>query len=226
MDTEQNKELMKQQAEADFNNYWQDNLKSIGDDLAVQEQLMKPKIDTVMFREVFLPFFANDAEKKYPDVGIQHWLSIARHPFQVVDLVDQEGSIIAEVPPLKDRSVLVIKDPLGTKAEETGKHQRLYDVWATVSMLKDRSYNTAERLFAEQIAGRLAEVGTRELIIKHTHAWNTIYDYYGREMPFPDIERLLDEITNPEAAKVSDKPKKQSELVLESLAEEYDDELA
>ena len=62
--------------------------------MAKAEQEAKPKVHYLMFREVFLPWFAGDENRKYPTVNITHWLSISGNVFQAVDIVDDAGNVI------------------------------------------------------------------------------------------------------------------------------------
>lgn len=96
--------------------------------MAKAEQEAKPKVHYLMFREVFLPWFAGDENRKYPTVNITHWLSISGNVFQAVDIVDDAGNVIMEVPPYFDRDVLRITDPMGLHRDETGKEHRLLHV--------------------------------------------------------------------------------------------------
>lgn len=207
---------------------------SINTDLKIYEERTVATIDEVMFREVFLPFFANDPveERKYPTVDMSHWLSISRTVFHPVNIVSREGKVLFQVPPVKDRDAIHLYDPMGEHREETGKEHRLSHVLATASMLKDRSYNTAEQMMTTEISGRVAVAGIRNRIIKHAHQWNEIFHYYGREIPFPDIEKVIESEdlelnkveTKEEVAKKEESSKAPASAGVAGV--DYEDELA
>ena len=156
------------------------------------EQEAKPKVHYLMFREVFLPWFAGDENRKYPTVNITHWLSISGNVFQAVDIVDDAGNVIMEVPPYFDRDVLRITDPMGIHRDETGKEHRLLHVWHVVASLRDRAPNQADRILIEEIKDRLQAVGVEQKTIAYAERWNRIYEYYGRPIPFPDVDGVME----------------------------------
>lgn len=160
--------------------------------MAKAEQEAKPKVHYLMFREVFLPWFAGDENRKYPTVNITHWLSISGNVFQAVDIVDDAGNVIMEVPPYFDRDVLRITDPMGIHRDETGKEHRLLHVWHVVASLRDRAPNQADRILIEEIKDRLQAVGVEQKTIAYAERWNRIYEYYGRPIPFPDVDGVME----------------------------------
>lgn len=160
--------------------------------MAKAEQEAKPKVHYLMFREVFLPWFAGDENRKYPTVNITHWLSISGNVFQAVDIVDDAGNVIMEVPPYFDRDVLRITDPMGLHRDETGKEHRLLHVWHVVTSLRDRAPNQADRILIEEIKDRLQAVGVEQKTIAYAERWNRIYEYYGRPIPFPDVDGVME----------------------------------
>ena len=160
--------------------------------MAKAEQEAKPEVHYLMFREVFLPWFAGDENRKYPTVNITHWLSISGNVFQAVDIVDDAGNVIMEVPPYFDRDVLRITDPMGLHRDETGKEHRLLHVWHVVASLRDRAPNQADRILIEEIKDRLQAVGVEQKTIAYAERWNRIYEYYGRPIPFPDVDGVME----------------------------------
>ena len=160
--------------------------------MAKAEQEAKPKVHYLMFREVFLPWFAGDENRKYPTVNITHWLSISGNVFQAVDIVDDAGNVIMEVPPYFDRDVLRITDPMGLHRDETGKEHRLLHGWHVVASLRDRAPNQADRILIEEIKDRLQAVGVEQKTIAYAERWNRIYEYYGRPIPFPDVDGVME----------------------------------
>lgn len=180
--------------------------------MAKAEQEAKPKVHYLMFREVFLPWFASDENRKYPTVNITHWLSISGNVFQAVDIVDDAGNVIMEVPPYFDRDVLRITDPMGLHRDETGKEHRLLHVWHVVVSLRDRAPNQADRILIEEIKDRLQAVGVEQKTIAYAERWNRIYEYYGRPIPFPDVDGVMEYLRTGDNTKLA-KPTETTESI-------------
>lgn len=154
--------------------------------------LDQPTIDEIMFREVFLPYFAGDEHPKYPNVTASHWLRISGNIFRTVDIINLQGEKILTVPPMLDREIIHLKDPLSISEDrpEGARGDRINHVWRTVTMLRQRSGVTAENYFLDAIQGRLVTSDAKEAILLHARRWNEIFEYYGREIPFPQLKAL------------------------------------
>ena len=192
MPVQEQAELLAQQSANEAYLAFEEMMPEFQATMAKAEQEAKPKVHYLMFREVFLPWFAGDENRKYPTVNITHWLSISGNVFQAVDIVDDAGNVIMEVPPYFDRDVLRITDPMGLHRDETGKEHRLLHVWHVVASLRDRAPNQADRILIEEIKDRLQAVGVEQKTIAYAERWNRIYEYYGRHIPFPDVDGVME----------------------------------
>lgn len=159
-----------------------------------------PRITSIMFREVFLPMFANDETRKYPEVTLNMWIDrIAGNPFQKVFIVDEQNTIVGTVPPIYDREVI---DPIDPKKE--GRRD-IEDTMQTVGMLKERSPHQAEKYFMNEMNNRIYLSSPQLRRLKHAHEWNLIYQYYGRPIRFPGVEEKIAEIESEKVDTVENK---------------------
>lgn len=197
-------DLMTQEATEEANRNYRESvnamINAVETDLSKIEDLT-PRIHDVMFREVFLPFFANDEDRKYPQVTLDMWIeSIAGNRFQKVYIVNDKGEVVATVPPVLDRDVIRPKD---VRPEDiTPDHRSVEDIFKTTQMLGQRSPKVAENLFLQNMDGRMEVTGKRKRRLMHAHQWNVIYEYFGREKPFKGVEEALEKISKAESGVV------------------------
>lgn len=164
----------------------------IDSELRGLEDSSTPRMDEVMFREVFLPFFANDENPKY-QVNLNKYLEFTTSPFKELDIVDNHGNVLFTVPPLYDGESIRILDPTGEKENKT----RLLNVMSNANLLRNRSEAEAEKYVQANMVGRLAKVESKLKLFNYALRWNTIYSYYGREEPFPTItQEFIDNFVN------------------------------
>lgn len=233
MSAQQQAEMLEQQSANEAYMAFEEMMPEFQAAMAKASQEAKPKVHYLMFREVFLPWFAGDSDKKYPSVNINHWLSISGNVFQAVDIVDDAGNVIMEVPPYFDRDVLRIVDPMGVHRDETGKDHRLLHVWHVVSALRHRAPNQADQILIEEMKDRLQAVGVEQKTIAYAEKWNRIYEYYGRPIPFPDVEGVMEYIRTGQfskpatataitAAEAAEKPTKQDTSLTDDPNVDFD----
>lgn len=128
-----------------------------------------PKIPEPVFRELFLPAFANpDKDTKIEkDNFLSHWIGLVGGPTTEVDLVNMKGDVILTVPPIFDSSVL---------NEST----------TTAARIKSVFLNLAEDTFQQRALHEFQENSTKELnaLLKsdrevQVNRWAKVFEHYG-----------------------------------------------
>lgn len=146
-----------------------------------------PSIDETMFREVFLPFFARDEDRKYPQVHLGTWIrGVAGNQFQKVHIVNKDHQVILTVPPMYDREAMKTINPRDRNLKG------MYHVVRTTLDLSKRSTHEAERYFTFNSKGRVFKDDIKIRKLRHAIEWNKIFEYFGREAPYKEAPRLLE----------------------------------
>lgn len=131
------------------------------------------------FRWCFLPFFLG--EEVPPEVtqgrgqpNIGHWIALAGGPYRPVDIINESGEKILEVPPVLDNTVLdhSIHDKSAAMRE------------AIVSSREILTHNPAQsnRYLEHLYQHELKRLVVKPLDIDHIIAWNKIFAYYGKPL--------------------------------------------
>lgn len=154
--------------------------------------------DTPLLRErifvgIFLPYFAGDEERAYPQANAAMWIDrVAGSPYKAVNVIDVQGQVLFTVPPLLDRSAV---------APQAGS-----DRGPSIAHVVHSAQQYA-LMSPRQGAGYLqSELNKRALIMKvpanvlgHIEAWNKIFERYGR----PPLMALEGEAEQASAAQSS-----------------------
>lgn len=128
-----------------------------------------PKIPEPVFRELFLPAFANpDKDTKIEkDNFLSHWIGLVGSPTTEVDLVNMKGDVVLTIPPIFDSSAI---------NENT----------TTASRIKSIFLNLAEDTFPQRALSEFQESSTAELnaMIKEDRTpqinrWGKVFEHYG-----------------------------------------------
>lgn len=159
----------------------QNAIDAVTKELAVLD--VRVQLEEMKFREVFLPFFAElpMEQRRYKDVDLGHWRTVAGGNFNEVDVIDENGKIAFTVPPIADRLAMTVRSANSGMA--------VSDLVRRTSLLANQSPIAANRVLAESLRERTNAFFNKANIIKHIKAWNAIYAYYNLP-PLLDLEAL------------------------------------
>lgn len=165
-------------------------IREIADQLQPALDEMRPRLEEVKFKYVFLPWFAGDEDLQYfktdrygkaHDKAVALWLGIASNglgglngAFNEVDVVDDKtGEILFTVPPLCDRSAVMP----AAKDNRTGS---IYNMVLTMQNLRNVSTAHAKNFFEHEVSKRAQGMFKPDNILKFVRTWNEIFTRYGR----------------------------------------------
>jgi hypothetical protein len=189
---------LQQGVEFDENKKSGDFIREIHEQLQPALAEMRPQLEEVKFKFVFLPWFAGDEDLQYfkKDVresahakAMRVWLNVAGSPYHEVDIVDdRSGEILFTVPPLCDNTALrpAQKDP------RTGS---IYNMVITMQQLQNVSHHHARHFFEAEVSKRSMGMFKPDNLLKFVRTWNEIFTRYGRP---PLLE--LPGLTSPQSA--------------------------
>jgi hypothetical protein len=158
---------------------------------SLAEVNIRMQLEEYKFREAFLPFFLDTpiAERKYKEVNLGHWRTVAGGNFNEVDVVDEHGVVVFTVPPIADR--------LAMMARTASSGLAVSDLVQRTSQLANQSPHAASKILASALRERTNAFFNKANILKHIEAWNKIYAYYNLP-PLLDLEALDKKATGKE----------------------------
>lgn len=187
---------LSQNVEFDENKKSGEFIREIAEQLQPALDEMRPHLEEVKFRYVFLPWFAGDTELQYfksdsfgkaHDKAVAMWIGIAGSAFNEVDITDDKtGEILFTVPPLCDRNAIV-------PALKDGKTGTIYNMVVTMQNLRNVSASHAKHFFEHEVSKRAQGMFKPDNILKFVRSWNEIFTRYGRA-PLIDLSAQ----TNPQ----------------------------
>ncbi len=130
----------------------------------------KKAIPEPVFKEIFLPFFTGEKTANAEQPVIQHWMGLVGSPTAAADVVDIQGNILFEVPPMYDTTRI---DNLARHEKDVG-FARIFGVaeeQARVHVSLGKAY-VAEEL-TKKLLTELPENATSK------YSWRPALEYYG-----------------------------------------------
>lgn len=159
-------------------------------------QAAEPNIPTMserVFVYIWLPFFAGDDKPQYP-VDFQHWFNFTGNPYQPVNVVDEKGDVLFQVPPVFDRSVV---NPLSQKRTS------LAHVVQSYQQLRNIHPNQGNVFLDAELTKRALLMKVPHNVLANLETWNSIFQRYGRK---PLVEVDSQATTSPGSAAAAGQP--------------------
>lgn len=164
-------------------------INSIAEDIQQANEDDVPRLKESVFREVFLPFFAGDADRKYKAVAAD-WLRIAGTSRRPVDIVsDTSNDVLFRVPGFLDSEYINT-----TRRDDLPS---LVHVAMTFQQLTDVSPPQGQQYLNAQMARRQMVEVKPEVVAKYFATWDAIFKRYGRAGFLPDKEIPTEPVSTP-----------------------------
>lgn len=140
-------------------------------DFAAMNQHHVRTLPEAIFVTHFLPFFAGEPTARKPEELLAYWYQFAGNAYNPVNLLDSQGKLVIQVPPLQDNQAF---HPIVDRNEDISfaiKHAREK---STISPI------LGQNLLAQSLAARmetmLAETENKALV----EAWTALFQHYGK----------------------------------------------
>lgn len=141
------------------------------------------KLPERIFASTFAPYFVGDKNLSEDQTIVTTWISIAGHPANKVDIIDDAGNTVVTVPPLFDTSNI---DATGGKQSKFADMAYNYEMRsATIPQAGDAYLNNALNKSASEIVK--APSTTEE----YRKMWDAIYNRYhkGEKSDIKEIKK-------------------------------------
>lgn len=147
-------------------------------------------IPEVNFVQVFLPFFAGDESNPY-NVDLSNWLTVAGSPYRPVNIANERGEVIYQVPAIIQSNTLSPKEhsPQGS----------IFELLANTNQMTAISPRRGAAYFKEHLSRVHDGLVDKTVDAEAIRKWNAIFTRYGRE---PIIIKGLEKELAIEAKKV------------------------
>lgn len=122
------------------------------------------------FVQVFLPFFAGDTDLMYK-VDMTHWLNFAGGPYREVQVIDNKGVVLFNVPPIYDRTAI---NPLSGESHSIAHVVATTTQYARIHPVQGQNYLSAE------LTKRALVMKVPAAVMHHIDVWNAIFTRYNR----------------------------------------------
>lgn len=188
-------------------NRWEEQLQMLNTELNEAVNNDRPRLSERIFVGVFLPFFAGDTERHYPQANLTMWVGrVAGNAYREVDIVDAQGQVLFAVPPVFDRSAL---DPQRSKQENSVP---LSHVVASAQLYSNLSPAMGEQHIRAELTKRALVMRVPANVLAHVRRWNEIFTRYGRP-PMVELEAAAPATEDGKTAKPGDEPDFEMELL-------------
>ena len=158
-------------------------VKSAMDQILEVGRSTRPTLPLNTFSTEYLPMLMDESLPREEIIG--RWLAVSKHPYNEVDILNDDGTVAYVVPPIWIR--LSIRD--------TGKHK--YSVNELMARSRAK-FSVSPRLGEAYLRMKLPEFSDLDSPnIKHIKMWNDIITNYGYP-PIPIIEEDYSESTSEE----------------------------
>lgn len=155
-----------------------DQIKMISDNLGQVAAGDRPRLAVRIFEGIFLPYFAGDEKRAYPQADVGWWVGrVAGNPYQEVDVVDNAGEVLFTVPPMLDRTAVDAK--LNGQGAGVAHIVASAQQYALLSPMAGSNYLQAELTKKALIMRVPANV------VGHLQRWNAIFERFGRPPLLP-----------------------------------------
>lgn len=128
------------------------------------------KIPIQILKDNFLAWFAG-IDQDIDGVLYKYWITIAGSPFERVTVLDEDGSVFALVPPLRDRSIVNIRTTRGEGATDSMVQQ--------AAQLSSLNTNLAHTTLANKLANKYMTETNPPSLTALIEEWVAFMDLFG-----------------------------------------------
>lgn len=140
-------------------------------------------IPEVNFVQVFLPFFAGDEVNPY-NVDLSNWLTVAGSPYRPVNIANERGEILYQVP--------AIIQPGTLSPKEHAPNESIFELLSNTNQMTAISPRRGAAYFREHVAKIHNGLVDRTISAQAIRQWNEIFIRYGRKpIVIPGLEKEL-----------------------------------
>jgi hypothetical protein len=147
------------------------------------------------FKIVFLPFFARDPNREYPQVTIDHWIGATGDTLKPTDVINSRGEVII----MQDGTPMTIPAVLNRNALRTMHANRNGNNAATGQILEEaKKYenmgeNVVRQVMGKYLAAKAQAAKVPGQALATAVLWNKIMAHYGR----PKLYVIPGEVVEP-----------------------------
>lgn len=179
-----------------------DQIQMISDTLGQVAAGDRPRLAVRIFEGIFLPFFAGDEKRAYPQANAAMWVGrVSFSPYQEVDVVDTSGEVLFTVPPLLDRRAV------DSKVNNEGAG--VAHIVASAQQYALLSPRAGSNYLQSELTRKALIMKVPANVLGHLQRWNEIFERFGRPLLLP-----LDEQDKPAASPDAPKPAESKSLLL------------
>jgi hypothetical protein len=88
-----------------YSKQFETRLEMLKEGFAAMEKVNVRTVPEYIFLQYFLPFFCGDTNENAQDL-LNHWFTIAGNTYAAVNIVNNNGEFVIQVPPIHDRTTL------------------------------------------------------------------------------------------------------------------------
>jgi|JFJP01.1.fsa_nt_gi hypothetical protein len=147
-----------------------ERLEFLKEGFASMEKYNVRNIPDIMFRTYFLPYFSGEMEDSDNEV-LSTWINIAGSTYSAVNILDNNGKVIARVPPIHDRDVI---SPIVNRNEDLSYIFKLAREKASLSP------RLANNIVNDELNNRLNNLSADHDSSTLEKEWIELFQYYGK----------------------------------------------
>lgn len=139
----------------------------------ITEAITEPpkRIPEPVFRELFLPYFTGERSPDPENDAIAHWIGLVGSASEPADVVNGQGDVLFQVPPMMDTSRLDVT----TRTEGGMSFSKVFEQYRDEASLHPSMGN---RFLAEQLANKLSTNLSGPESADTKYSWRGMLDYY------------------------------------------------
>lgn len=130
------------------------------------------KLPESIFVRDFLPLFSGESTQDRENL-LSYWYLIAGTPYHPVDLIDERGQFVIQVPPLQDRNVV---NPAG------GNGKELSAVFEEAKQKSSLSPALGQQIIANALHNNLQNKLSKDVNKEHVALWEALMSHYGKSL--------------------------------------------
>lgn len=147
------------------------------------EQTDHFRMQEALFKDAFLPLFANEKVAD-PRITMGFYVDMIGNAFRSVDVIDEAGNLVFTVPPVFNRETL--------RTAMAGGRTSFREILANHRLMAFNSPAAAEGYMVEAVSKKALLQYDTEEGRKEAAQWNAIFKRYGRKPPFdiPEVNAV------------------------------------
>lgn len=142
------------------------------------------KLPESVFINSFLPYFCGEKKITEDETIIPTWIAIAGSPTKEVEIVDSQGLVLFNVPPMADTTVI--------DALNKNKGQRMNDIIGQYILRREVTPMLGTNYLNEVLDERITKLTTESTsFVKNEKRWQEIFIRYGKVKANPTEDKSI-----------------------------------